>query len=219
MSDNKQNRSEIVEFLMNKQSEIEKHLMNRIGYDTFNFLDSYQQSLLITSKILVDLIKKYPQSLSEESKINVVNYAIIKDFSFLVLPAAKAFEGYLKKLLMQLELITLDKLRDDPFNIRIGKKLNSDDFTKKLRDKKRFKAIPKLISSQWDLCRNEILHYDPFRPIELNLDEAILKIENIYNSIKTSYEAFIEHPDATIERKFIAEAINKVKKKLSNNGK
>lgn len=92
-----------------------------------------------------------------------------KDYSFLVFPIARAYEGFLKKFFDEAELISRDELMDPHF--RIGRSLNPD-LPDKLRDKSwLYDNIlemstqcnqPDLAMEMWQIWRkgrNQIFHY------------------------------------------------------------
>ncbi len=125
----------------------------------------------------------------------------IHDYSFLVAPAAKAYEGYLKNFFLQIGLI--DQRQHDSTRFRVGKTLNPS-----LRFK-RFSVFQKLADIDndgeelaeilwdgWKYARNEILHYFPKNLKKLTLDQAKDRIALILSAIiqsslflKNNYQA------------------------------
>ena len=112
----------------------------------------------------------------------------INDYSFLVAPAAKAYEGYLKGFFLKVGLI--NQQQHDGTRFRVGKTLNPS-----LRFK-RFSVFQKLTDVDdsgeelaeilwdgWKFGRNEILHYFPKNLKKLTLDQAKDRIALILNAI------------------------------------
>jgi len=115
------------------------------------------------------------------------------DYSFILLPVAKAFEGFLKKILVNLKLIKLSDLKTDPY-IAINKYFNPKDglINEYLVDKKRDKTLPSNIFSVYQECRNDILHYDLHRNIAVySLDQAEFYYDRIEDAIGKCYIALI----------------------------
>jgi len=110
------------------------------------------------------------------------------DYSFLVAPAAKAYEGYLKYFFLKIGLIDQYQYQSDRF--RVGKTLNPS-----LRFK-RFSIFQKLIDLDdsgeelaellwdgWKFGRNQIFHYFPNKLKRISLPEAKNRIALILNAI------------------------------------
>ncbi|MBP7875814.1 hypothetical protein KA012_02350 [Candidatus Woesebacteria bacterium] len=100
------------------------------------------------------------------------------DYSFIVFPMAKAYEGFLKQYLFQMELLSVEGYHDKRF--RIGRALNPD-----LRHKQRdehwlYDDIVALCSEDlgrqlwetWLQCRNRVFHYFPASTQSLSLNRA-----------------------------------------------
>jgi len=164
----------------------ESFLIEKIGYSTYLFLDDYQRRLLLDGLLIKTIF-------TTSDSYRIFN-SLLNDFSVMVFPSAKAFEGYIKKLLLTIGLITEKEIKENPYK-SIGKILDGEEIKKKLLDKKRDRTIPKLLAVQWDLCRNIILHYDLDQPEIISKEEALKKIEDIHEAIKRSYKAFIGAPN------------------------
>jgi len=59
-----------------------------------------------------------------------------------------------------------------------------------LKDKARNKAIPYIIYSTYQECRNEILHYDSYRNNRITLEDADFYIRRIEDAIEKAYLTF-----------------------------
>lgn len=112
----------------------------------------------------------------------------ISDFSYLVFPFAKAYEGFLKSFFLDLGLIKEDDYYSN--DIRIGRILNPHfinkkgnifskicDHPKTRRDEGRILA--EKLWAIWRRGRNQVFHYFPHNYKRLSYDEAISIIENL----------------------------------------
>ena len=112
----------------------------------------------------------------------------ISDYSFLVSPVAKLYEGFLKDFFLKIGLINQSQHSSD--RLRVGKILNPN-----LRYK-RFSVFQKLadISSEgeelaeilwnaWKYGRNKVFHYFPDEIKNIKRDEATEKINTLLEAI------------------------------------
>ncbi len=142
------------------------------------FLNSSQKSLINDIETVLSRIK---------------NFDHISDYSFLVAPAAKAYEGYLKDFFLKAGIINQEAYHSDRF--RVGKTLNPS-----LRYK-RFSIFQKLIDldpkgeelaetlwDAWKHGRNEIFHFFPNNLKTINREEAENLIGLILSAISKSGE-------------------------------
>lgn len=138
----------------------------------WNYLSAGQKGLIEGGLYLLDDVKKHPD-------IN------ISDYSYLVFPFAKAYEGFLKKLFLDLGFIKLQIYESDHF--RIGKALNPH-LEKILRNESIYDRITSLCGNNnladtlwnvWRKGRNLVFHYFPHNLRALQLSEA----ENIIDEI------------------------------------
>jgi len=178
------NLSEILKLFKSRNEAL---LKQKIGKNTYLFLHEYQRKLLNDGLLIKDNLTFFASSRTFRYLLN--------DFSVVVFPSAKAFEGYIKKIFLNIKLITKKEIEKDPYQ-SIGKIINGEKIKNKIIDKKRDRSFLKLLSAQWDLCRNVILHYDIDQPEIINSkEEAFRKVENIYEVMKKAYKAFIGDPD------------------------
>jgi len=101
----------------------------------------------------------------------------INDYSFIVAPAAKAYEGYLKDFFFDLDIIDEYSYHSDRF--RVGKTLNPSlrykrySIFKKLADiHENGEKLAEKLWSAWKQGRNEIFHYFPGNVKKLSLADA-----------------------------------------------
>jgi len=114
-----------------------------------------------------------------------------RDYSFLVFPYAKAYEGFLKQILLDTNFISrLDYISD---HFRLGKVL-SKNLVRKLGDKSVYQKLcdnsgcelADDIWETWKKCRNEVFHYFPHNVRSLSLPEAEQIIAKIMKTMETS---------------------------------
>ncbi len=111
------------------------------------------------------------------------------DYSFLVAPFAKAYEGFLKRLFLRLGLINKRQYNSDRF--RVGKVLNpalrhkSWSVYRKLEDLgETGQRIADHLWQAWKQGRNLIFHYFPHNLHRINLKEAEERINAILAAIQ-----------------------------------
>lgn len=100
------------------------------------------------------------------------------DYSFVVFPMAKAYEGFLKTFLLKTELINDFTYNDRRF--RIGRALNPDvsprhrDHFWLYDDVARYcsAAVAREMWETWLACRNRVFHYFPKHRQVLTLSQA-----------------------------------------------
>lgn len=112
------------------------------------------------------------------------------DYSYIVFPAAKGYEGFLKEYFFQLGMIGSKELMDDHF--RIGKSLNPD-LPKKYRSKDWMyddvvqmcgKEVAEYLWQAWREGRNQVFHYHYNKSNNLlSLEDAEAKLDFIFGAI------------------------------------
>lgn len=122
------------------------------------------------------------------------------DYSFIVMPAAKAFEGFVKEFLFKTRLISEKSYKGDRF--RVGKALNPelehvarlkkvalyDDLTKLFGDEE----VPKRLWQTWKQCRNRIFHFFPSFKQAISLKEAEERLLQIFETMEFVSEKYEE---------------------------
>lgn len=138
----------------------------------WNYLSEGQKGLIEEGLFLLEDVKKHPD-------------VRITDYSYLVFPFAKAYEGFLKKIFLDLKFIPQHIYEGDHF--RIGKALNPH-LEKFLRHESIYDKIVHLTGDKtladklWDVWRrgrNLVFHYFPHNFQALTLAKA----EEIINEI------------------------------------
>jgi len=113
------------------------------------------------------------------------------DYSFIVMPAAKAYEGFLKDLFYKQGLISQERYLGNHF--RVGKALNPelanqhpDGFERLFDDMVRIYSlkIADLLWEAWKQSRNQIFHYFVKEEQTINLYEAKKRLNLICAAIE-----------------------------------
>ncbi len=116
-----------------------------------------------------------------------------KDYSFMIFPFAKAYEGYLKQLFKDVGFIShLDFISD---HLRLGK-LMSPNLMGRLAERSLYKKIREATSEDlaakiwetWKLGRNQIFHYFPHNLKAVTFSEANEIIEKLLATMQEAYE-------------------------------
>ncbi|MCJ7805792.1 hypothetical protein MUP46_04105 [Patescibacteria group bacterium] len=116
------------------------------------------------------------------------------DYAFVVFPAAKAYEGFLKKLFLDLEFITPQDYYGKHF--RIGKALNPS-LEKSFRSESvydklvAFTGTNMLADTLWDTwknCRNLVFHWFPNEKNALSVTEAKERVDMVIKAIGLAYK-------------------------------
>jgi hypothetical protein len=152
------------------QSLYEKPCFNQLPFD--------QRELLSQSFSLLEDI--------------VSDNKVFYDYSFVVMPASKAYEGFVKDLVYRLGLISEKRYRGKSF--RVGKALNPqlaqsnpDQFEALYDDLERIyqsKELPEMLWQAWKECRNQVFHYFVDREKVINLNQAKQKLQQIMTAIE-----------------------------------
>jgi hypothetical protein len=153
---------------------------NKDVYGEFwQYLSLNQQNLILEGQYLLD-------KLGEDD----INH--FKDYSFVVFPFAKAYEGFLKQLFRDTKLIShLDYISD---HLRLGK-LMSPNLINRLGERSLYKKIvdrggnelADKIWQAWKIGRNQIFHYYPHNLKAISYEEAKTIINQLIETMQESY--------------------------------
>jgi hypothetical protein len=120
------------------------------------------------------------------NKLN--NFDHISDYSFLVAPIAKAYEGFLKDFFLKLRVIDQYGYESDRF--RVGKTLNPSlrykrfSIYQKLADLDATgEELAEILWNAWKHGRNEIFHYFPGNIKTIDRDDAENRIYLVLTAI------------------------------------
>lgn len=161
-------------------------------FEWIDQLNDVERQLIIEADYLLTREKNQP------------THSQVVDYGFLVYPAAKAYEGFLKSYFYRNGLIDSFTYRNEHF--RIGKALNPD-LPFKYReegwvwdDLARLygEDLPARLWLAWKKCRNRVFHFRPDKLRLYTLVEAQIKIELIFSTIEMAIER--EHLHATHQR-------------------
>lgn len=155
--------------------------MQRDTYGEFwKYLSQTQKDLILEGDYLMnDIIRHGKYS--------------FKDYSFLVFPYAKAYEGFLKELFKDIGFIShLDYISD---HLRLGKlmspnligRLGQRSLYRKIRDTTS-QDLADRIWSTWKTGRNQIFHYFPHNLKAITFEEAEQTVNNIIQTMEIAYE-------------------------------
>jgi hypothetical protein len=147
----------------------------------WEYLSPEQQGLVQDGELLMDQAHKMPHG--------------VTDYSYLVFPFSKAYEGFLKKLFLDMKLMRPEDYYGE--DIRIGKILNPH-FTKEhgsvynrvcrgVNENGENKVAARLWNT-WKKGRNLVFHYFPHNFRRLSYEEAKGIIEEVIDSMSFAME-------------------------------
>jgi len=157
---------------------METSLESRLWWD---YIHEDLKELIVQSKVLVKTVKDW-----EEHSGNFKFH----DYAFIVFPAAKAYEGFLKTVFHDLGFMTDEEFFGKRF--RVGKALNpalDKRFRKrlsvydKLVDFCRGKELPDRMWSTWKKGRNLLFHWFPDEKNAVTFTEAEEIIDDILETM------------------------------------
>lgn len=155
------------------QIRAEENIKDKIGEETFAFLEEHDRKYLIASECL-----------------RLCNIPL-PEFSPIVMPASKAFEGFTKKIVISLGILDANHFANKNANFSIVKDKNQPK-TKSVLDKDRYAEthLNRLILSL-DMFRNLMLHSDDSAVTKVNtFVEAENKLNNLFKELKDIYHYF-----------------------------
>ena len=152
--------------------------------------DQYSQFWQYLSQNQKELILEGQYLMNDSVKDQAYKF---KDYSFLIFPFAKAYEGFLKQLFRDIKFIShLDYISD---HFRLGKMM-SPNLMIRLGDRSLYKKIKETagqdlvdaIWNTWKLGRNQIFHYFPHNLKSVTFEEAERIISQIIQTMELAYE-------------------------------
>lgn len=151
----------------------------------WQYLSQGQRDLLEEGHYLLDHVIK-------EGKYS------FKDYSFIVFPFAKGYEGFLKQILLDVGFISNDDYVSDHF--RLGKVL-SPHLVGRLGGRSVYKKIcdrygcllSDHIWATWKLGRNQVFHYFPHNLRSLTLQEAEAIVDKIIKTMEEVVKSLRMH--------------------------
>lgn len=168
----------------NDAMETIESLEKKVWWD---YLGEDLQKLILSSLFIQNAVKSWGADLPGGSQE-------FHDYSFVVFPAAKAYEGFLKKMFLDLKFITEEDYYGKHF--RIGKALNpslpkeleSEGVYSKIVKYCHGEALAQKLWETWKLSRNLVFHWFPNEKNAITLAEAGERIEMIISSIDQSFQ-------------------------------
>jgi len=146
----------------------------------YEFLSDKQKSLADLSIILYD-----------RERLQATEF---EDYSFIVFPMAKVYEGFLKKYFLEMKLIDLQEYTDKRF--RIGRALNPDVITRQQDERWLYDDVARVCGNEvarnlwntWLESRNRIFHYFPDTALTLTLEQAGGHLDQITFAMRDAME-------------------------------
>lgn len=145
----------------------------------WGYLEEDLQELLKTAILLTKDVSEW----SEE----------LHDYSFVVFPASKAYEGFLKKLFFDLKFISDKDFWGKRF--RVGKALNPSLNRSRYKNESVYDKLVALTNKDladqlwntWKNCRNLLFHWFPKEKRAISFKEAKEKVMQVIESIDAAY--------------------------------
>lgn len=147
----------------------------------WTYIEKDVRELLLESIVLVDKVGSWKEKFD--------------DYSFVVFPAAKAYEGFLKKMFLDLGFITKEEYFGKRF--RIGKALNPALDREKYKDERVYdmiaeycggESLSKVLWETWARCRNVLFHWFPNERNAISFAEAKERVELVIATIDTAFQ-------------------------------
>lgn len=147
----------------------------------WNYVHEDLKELLKEAIVLLERVEKW------EEKFH--------DYSFIVFPAAKAYEGYLKTLFKDLGFITEEEFYGKRF--RVGKALNpaleaefraTESVYDKLVNFCQGRQLPDMMWETWKEGRNFLFHWFPNEKNVIGLQEARERVMQILDTMDKAFE-------------------------------
>ena len=147
----------------------------------WGYLEKDLQGLLREATLLIEKVSLWDEK--------------FPDYSFVVFPAAKAYEGFLKRLFLDRGFISENDYYGKRF--RVGKALNPS-LEKRLRAKESVydkivqfcggKDLADKMWNTWKVCRNLLFHWFPKEKNAINFDQSKERVALIIETIDAAFE-------------------------------
>ena len=189
------NKEEVLTYVeKEKQKETEKVIEQIEGFDdycekarkilseeVYNYLNFIDKKQIVTACGLLQAIK--------ENNIKLPLYNPV------VYPVAKAFEGFILKMMMDKNAFTFEQYKEKSDVAEIGNWLRKEKFKKYIKDERRDGHILNSLIGAWEGIRCEEMHSDPARIVNndmITIEEAEAKIGNVCHVITVAYKILIK---------------------------
>lgn len=205
------NIEEVLTYIPKKQQTETKQVIDQInGFDAYcekarkvlsadayNYLSFIDKKQIVTAFGLLEAIK--------DNSISLPLYNPV------VYPVAKAFEGFILKMMMEKEAFTIEEYKDNPETAKIGNWLRNQKFNKYIKDPRRDGYVNSSLIAAWEGIRCEELHSDPMRNALsmdiITIEQAEAKIGAVCNAITSGYNIIIKN--GYTEKEMVAMQNNK----------
>lgn len=168
-----------------------------LSADAYNYLSFIDKKQIVTAFGLLEAIK--------DNSISLPLYNPV------VYPVAKAFEGFILKMMMEKEAFTIEDYKDNPETAKIGNWLRNQKFNKYIKDLRRDGYVNSSLIAAWEGIRCEELHSDPARNALsmdiITIEQAEAKIGAVCNAITSGYNIIIKN--GYTEKEMVAMQNNK----------
>lgn len=179
-----------------KQDETKKVIEKIDGFD--EYCDKAQKSLSSEAYDYLSLSDKKQIvtafGLLQAIKENSISLPV---YNPIVYPVAKAFEGFILKMMMDKQAFTLEAYQENPEVANIGNWLRKEKFSKYIKDPRRDGTVNLLLLTAWEGIRCLEMHSDPVRNIDITelitIEQAEMKIGAVCNAITTAYRVIIKN--------------------------
>ena len=119
----------------------------------------------------------------------------ITDYSYIVFPVAKAFEGFLKQVFLDLEFIKKWQYESDHFRIGkalspyLRKRLGDNSVYTKLESHFGNAELAELLWQHWKKGRNLVFHYFPHNLQAVTLEQAEILLNDLVAVMEKTVQA------------------------------
>lgn len=167
------------------------------NYPWFSQLEESQRELIKLSYFLYQREAGLGGGMANSALAGRVNRGLY-DYSFVIFPVAKAYEGFLKQYLYDLQLI--DERTFEGKKFRIGRAMNPDiresqqDEFWLYDDLELFcgRQTAHVLWQTWLQCRNRVVHFFPKDEHRISLPQAKERIEMVVETIDTAFQCKAE---------------------------
>ncbi len=152
----------------------------------WGYLEPDLQGLFQTAFYLIRTIK----SVKEDGKSSDQKF---HDYSFVVFPASKAYEGFLKKFFLDLGFIGQDDYFGKRFRVgkalnpALGKKYRKESVYVKLANYCGGVELADRLWDTWKTCRNLLFHWFPKEKKAISFEDSIKCVIKITSSIDAAF--------------------------------
>ena len=152
-----------------------------LSEDAYNYLNLIDKKQIVTALGLLQAIKEHSVQLPLYNPI--------------VYPVAKAFEGFIIKMMMDKKVFTFEQYKENSEVAEIGNWLRKEKFKKYIKDIRRDGHIINSLIGAWEGIRCEELHSDPAKGVNgdiITIDQVEAKIGAVCNVITSAYNIIIK---------------------------